>query len=98
MITEIAQIDIKPGMEQDFESGVAKAAPYFKAAQNCHGMVLERSIEKPNRYRLFVQWIAVEDHAVFRGSEGWQEWRKCVGHCFESAPQVEHVARVFTGF
>ena len=99
MITEIAQIDVKPGLEQEFEAGVAKAMPHFKAAKNCHGMALEKSIEKPSRYRLFVQWSSVEDHAVtFRNSEGWREWRKCVGHCFETPPQVEHVSQVYKGF
>ena len=30
MILEIAQIDVKPGMEAEFESGVAKAAPIWE--------------------------------------------------------------------
>ena len=47
MITEIAQIDVKPGMESDFETGVKNAAPIFKRAKGCHGMELRRSIEKP---------------------------------------------------
>jgi quinol monooxygenase YgiN len=99
MVTEIALIDVKPGMEAEFEAGVGKAAPVFQRAKGCRGMALERSIEKPSRYRLFVQWSSVEDHAVtFRNSEGWQEWRKCVGHCFENPPQVEHVSQVYKGF
>ena len=73
MITEIAQIDVKPGMEQEFEAGVAKAAPVFKRAKGCHGVALEKSIEKPSRYRLFVQWETVENHTVdFRGSADFQ--------------------------
>jgi heme-degrading monooxygenase HmoA len=59
MITEIAQIDVKPGMEAEFESGVAQAMPVFKRAKGCKGLVLEKSIEKPSRYRLFVQWETV---------------------------------------
>ena len=99
MITEIAQIDVKPGMEQDFEAGVAKAAPVFKRAKGCHGLTLEKSIEKPSRYRLFVQWETVDNHTVdFRGSADFQEWRKLVGHCFASPPQVEHVQQVVRGF
>ena len=31
MITEIAQIDVKPGMEAEFEVGVKKAAHCFSA-------------------------------------------------------------------
>jgi hypothetical protein len=56
MITEIAQIDVKPGMEAEFEAGMKNAAPIFKRAKGCHAMELQRSIEQPSRYRLFVTW------------------------------------------
>ena len=99
MILEIAQIDIKPGMESEFEAGVKSAAPIFKRAKGCHGMELQRSIEKPQRYRLFVKWDSVENHNVdFRGSPDFQEWRKLVGHCFASPPEVEHTAEAVKGF
>ena len=77
MILEIAQIDVKPGMEAEFEAGVAKAAPLFRRAKGCGGLELQRSIEKPNRYRLLVRWETLEDHTVaFRGSDDFQEWRR----------------------
>ena len=99
MIMEIAQIDVKAGMEADFEAGVKAAAPLFKRANGCAGMTLQRSHEKPQRYRLFVQWQTLENHTVdFRGSPDFQEWRKLVGHCFASPPEVEHVAEVVNGF
>ena len=98
MILEIARIDIKPGMESKFEAGVKAAAPIFKRAKGCQGMELQRSIEKPSRYRLFVKWQTVENHTVdFRGSPDFQEWRTCVGQFFESPPVVEHTAQVFKG-
>ena len=99
MITEIAQIDVKPGMEAEFETGVKNAAPVFQRAKGCHGLELQRSIEKPGRYRLFVKWATVENHTVdFRGSADFQEWRKHVAHCFASPPEVEHVIRCCKGF
>jgi quinol monooxygenase YgiN len=99
MITEIAQIDVKPGMEAEFENGVKNAAPVFQRAKGCRSMELRRSIEKPNRYRLFVGWDTVENHTVdFRGSPDFQEWRKHVAHCFASPPEVEHVNLVVEGF
>ncbi len=54
MITEIAQIGVKPGTEWEFETAVKNAAPIFKRAKGCRGVELKRSIEKPSRYRLFV--------------------------------------------
>jgi heme-degrading monooxygenase HmoA len=99
MILEIAQIDVKPGMEADFEAGVAKAAPLFQRAKGCHGMELQRSIEKPSRYRLFVRWETLEDHTVaFRGSADFQEWRRLVSHCFEHPPEVEHTRQAVHAF
>jgi len=99
MIREIAQIDVKPGLEAEFEAGVAKAVPIFRRAKGCTGLTLQRSIEQPTRYRLFVKWETVENHTIdFRGSPDFAEWRKLVGHCFASPPEVEHVREVVTGF
>lgn len=99
MVIEIAQIDVKPGMEAAFEAGVTAAIPVFKRSQGCRGLVLRRSIEKPQRYRLFVQWETLENHTVdFRNSTNFQEWRGLVGHCFAAPPDVEHVTDAVVGF
>lgn len=99
MVTEIAQIEVKPGMEAEFEAGVAKAAPLFKRAKGCTAMRLERSVEVPQRYRLFVAWNTLENHTVdFRNSPDFQEWRALVGHCFAAPPAVEHVSVAVKGF
>lgn len=99
MILEIAQIDVKPGMEAEFEAGVKSAAPVFERAKGCGGMTLQRSAEKPSRYRLFVKWETVENHTVdFRSSADFQEWRKLVAHCFAAPPDVEHLREVVHGF
>ena len=99
MIYEIAQIDVKPGSENEFEAGVRKAAPLFKRAKGCHSMKLERGIEKPDRYRLVVGWETLENHTVdFRGSADFQEWRSLVGHCFAAPPEVEHVQEVISSW
>ena len=64
MITEIAQIDIKPGSEKDFEAAVAKARAAFGRSKGFHGFELHKSIEKPQRYRLMVKWETLENHTV----------------------------------
>lgn len=99
MVTEIALIDVKPGMEAEFEAGVKAAAPLFQRAKGCRGMELQRSIEKPQRYRLFVKWDTLENHTVdFRGSADFTQWRELVGHCFATPPEVEHTAPAVQGF
>jgi heme-degrading monooxygenase HmoA len=99
MVLEIAHITVKAGMEQAFEQGVAKAVPVFARAKGCRGMELQRSIEKPKLYRLFVRWDTLENQTVdFRGSEDFKEWRGLVGDCFEGTPEVEHTQQVVKGF
>src|SRR4051794_37153479 len=98
MVLEIAQFEIKPGLEEAFEAGVKQAVPLFERAKGCKGLELQRSVEQPSRYRLFVQWETLENHTVYvRASADFQEWRTLVGHCFASPPEVEHVVPVLQG-
>ena len=95
MITEIAQIEVKPGTEKEFEAAVAKAKPLFLRAKGGKGIELHKSIEKPTRYRLVAKWDTLENHTVdFRGSEDYQAWRALVSPCFASPPEVEHTETV----
>lgn len=97
MITEIAQIEVKPGDEAAFEAAVGKARAAFGRAKGFHGLELHRSIEKPQRYRLMVKWDTLENHTVdFRGSENFAEWRGLVGSFFATPPEVEHTETVVT--
>ena len=97
MITEIAQIDVKPGTETDFEAAVAKARPLFMRAKGGLGIELHKSIEKPSRYRLMAKWATVENHTVdFRGSEDFATWRGLVGQYFAAPPEVEHTETVLS--
>lgn len=95
MILEIAQVDVRPGLEQDFEEGVRQAIPLFLRAAGFRAFQLRRVVENASRYQLVVTWDRVEDHTVsFMGSEDFTEWRRLVGHCFERLPTVEHSTEV----
>jgi heme-degrading monooxygenase HmoA len=99
MVFEMAQIEIKPGMESAFEHGVAQATPLFQRARGCRGMRLLKSVEQPSRYTLMVTWETVDDHVVhFRKSADFQEWRRLVGDFFVNPPQAGHVQVALTGF
>ena len=87
MITEIAQIEVKPGMETEFETGVKDAAPVFKRAKGCRGMELRRSIEHPSRYRLFVAWETLENHTV-----DFREFRRLPGMAQAGRPLLRFAA------
>ena len=78
MITEIAQIDVKPGTEKDFEAAVAKARPLFLRAKGGKGFELHKSIEKPSRYRCWqggTRWkITPSSSGVLRTSRRGVDW------------------------
>ena len=99
MITELADIHIKPGTDADFLAAVAQAAPLFQRARGCTAMRVEKRIEEPDNYVLIVAWNTLEDHEVhFRQSDDFQEWRRLAGGYFARAPQVTHTAAALTGF
>ncbi len=99
MVLEIVEIDIKPGQEAEFEAAAAKAPPFFKAAKGCMSFKLQRSVEYPTRYWLFVEWDTVDDHMIgFRNSDGFTQWRNLVGPYFDGAPRMEHAALTLHGF
>jgi len=92
MIRELAQVDVKPGTEEAFEAAVAKAVPLFARQRGYRSLQLLRVVERPQRYRLLVDWDSVEDHTVhFRGSPDFQEWRKLAGGFFATPPVVDHM-------
>ena len=99
MILEIAQIDVKAGSEAEFEAGIKQAAEIFRAAKGCVSFAVRRSIEKPQRYRLLIEWETLEAHTKdFTGSQAWKDYRALVSPCFEAPPSVEHTELVLRAF
>jgi heme-degrading monooxygenase HmoA len=91
MILEVAILDISPGQESEFQAAFANASPLISAMQGYVSHQLQRCVEKQNRYILLVNWEKLEDHTIgFRGSEGYQEWRKLLHHFYDPFPTVEH--------
>jgi len=95
MITEFAEIEVKPGLEAEFIAGVEKSKPAFLRSAGCRGVALTRGVENPAKFVLHVLWESVEHHMVtFRASPEFQEWRANVGHCFAAPPNVWHGEKV----
>lgn len=99
MILEIAQIDVKPGAEAEFEAGIRTASEIFRAAKGCLSFNVRKSVEKPQRYRLLIEWETLEAHTKdFTGSQAWQDYRALVSPTFEAPPSVEHTELVLSAF
>ena len=91
MILEVAILDIKPGMANEFETAFQAASAIIGSMPGYISLELQRCLETTNRYILLVRWQKLEDHTVgFRQSSEYQEWRSLLHHFYEPFPTVEH--------
>ena len=97
VITEQAALDVIPGREAEFEAAFATAKAIIAASRGFVSLRLLRCIETPNRYLLLVEWDTLEDHTEgFRGSAGYEEWKRLLHHFYDPFPTVEHYSAIFT--
>jgi heme-degrading monooxygenase HmoA len=95
MILEIATLNVRAGLEREFEAAFALASPIIASAAGHRSHQLQRCVEAPNRYALLVNWESLEAHTVgFRGSPEYQLWRQLLHHFYDHPPSVEHYALV----
>jgi heme-degrading monooxygenase HmoA len=91
MILEVAILDIKPGMANEFETAFKAASAIIGSMPGYISLELQRCLETANRYILLVRWQKLEDHTVgFRQSSEYQEWRSLLHHFYQPFPTVEH--------
>ena len=95
MILEVAILNVIPGREAEFESAFEQAQVIISSISGYRSHELHRCIETAARYILLVHWDKLEDHTIgFRGSPGYQEWKRLLHHFYDPFPVVEHFAAV----
>ncbi len=95
MILEVAILEVKPGMELQFENDFIKASKYISAIEGYFSHDLHRCLEQPNKYLLKVRWRTLEDHTIgFRTSPEYLEWKALLHHYYNPFPIVEHYENV----
>ncbi|MCP4140978.1 MAG: antibiotic biosynthesis monooxygenase [Chloroflexi bacterium] len=96
MILEVAILDVKPGLEKEFEEAFGKAQKIISSMKGYVSHQLQNCLEKENRYILLVNWETLEDHTEgFRNSDEYQEWKKLLHHFYDPFPTVEHYESVY---
>ncbi len=91
MILEVATLDVKPGMTQEFEAAFNEAQSIISAMPGYISHELQLCVENDNRYILLVRWKTLEDHTVgFRNSEEYKRWSQLLHHFYDPFPTVEH--------
>jgi heme-degrading monooxygenase HmoA len=94
-ILEQAVLDVRPGRAEAFEVAFAQARAIISAVPGFGGLSLSRSLERPDRFLLLVRWATLEDHTEgFRGSAGYQEWKRLLHDFYDPFPEVEHFVQV----
>ena len=90
-VLELATVDIKPGMNAEFEQNLEKAQAVISQSKGYLGHDFKKCIEQQNRYVLLIRWESIEAHTIgFRESELFKEWRGLIGPFLENPPVVLH--------
>ena len=91
MILEVAVLDVKENLTNDFEYNFKEAEKIISSMNGYISHQLKKCIENKNRYLLTVNWKTIEDHNIgFRESKEYQEWKSLLHHFYEPFPTVEH--------
>ena len=91
MILEVAILDVKPGLEIDFEAAFETAQKIIVGMEGYISHQLKKCVEGPSRYLLTVEWETLEHHTIgFRKSLQYQEWRALLHHFYDPFPEVQH--------
>lgn len=91
MILEVALLNVRDGLEPEFEAAFAQASPIIASMPGYISHQLQRCVEAPNRYVLLVNWTSLEAHTVgFRSSPEYQRWKQLLHHFYDPFPTVEH--------
>ncbi|KMY51738.1 antibiotic biosynthesis monooxygenase family protein [Peribacillus loiseleuriae] len=95
MILEAAFLQVKQGLEDEYEETFRKASKIISSMDGYVTHSLQRCLEVEGKYLLLVTWGSLEDHTVgFRESAEYQEWKKLLHHYYDPFPTVEHFEKV----
>ncbi|MRX56673.1 antibiotic biosynthesis monooxygenase [Bacillus idriensis] len=91
MILEAVLLQVKQGMEKEYEDAFRRASPIISSMKGYISHDLQRCLEVKGKYLLLVKWDSLEDHTNgFRQSPEYQEWKELLHHFYDPFPTVEH--------
>jgi heme-degrading monooxygenase HmoA len=90
MITEIADLPVAPGREDDFAAAYAEGTKLLLAAPGCRAARLIRGVESPSRFIAIVEWDSADHHTAYMESDNFRRFGALIGHFFAGPVSVEH--------
>ena len=95
MILEAVMLNVKLGLEDDFETAFKKASTIISSMDGYLSHELHRCLEVKSQYLLLVRWENLESHTIgFRESAEYQQWKILLHHFYEPFPTVEHFQQI----
>ncbi|GGH19339.1 antibiotic biosynthesis monooxygenase family protein [Paenibacillus segetis] len=95
MILEVAELHVKPGTINDFESQFRKASKIISQMNGYLEHELHKCVEEENKYILLVKWRSITDHEIgFRKSPQYEEWKALLHHFYDPFPTVQHYVQI----
>ena len=96
MILEVAILNVKPSLSNNFEKDFKKASSYISSIKGYKGHSLKKCVEEENKYILLVNWESIDDHEIgFRKSPAYLKWKELLHHYYDPFPVVEHYETVY---
>ncbi|CAM4334565.1 antibiotic biosynthesis monooxygenase [Bacillus manliponensis] len=97
MILEAVMLQVKEGLEQEYENAFKEASPIISSMKGYINHELQKCIEVRGKYLLLVKWETLEDHTIgFRKSPEYEKWKELLHHFYEPFPVVEHFEMIQT--
>lgn len=98
MILEVAMLQVKPDLTNEFETNFKIASKLISQMKGYVHHELQKCVEEESKYILLVKWETLEDHTQgFRGSKAYLEWKSLLHHFYDPFPVVEHYTNVDLG-
>lgn len=95
MVLEVAILQIKPELIEQFEPAFREASKIISKMKGYINHELQKCLEDEYKYILLVRWETLEDHVKgFRESEEYKEWKGLLHHFYEPFPVVEHYINI----
>lgn len=80
MLTERAELQIKPGSEDDFAAAMReRGIPLLKAVPGVKSARFGRGVENPDKFILLVEWESMDAHRAFQNAAANGELRQLIG-------------------
>ena len=91
MVLEVAILNIKEGLSEEFERIFKKASLIISSMKGYISHQLKKCIEHENQFILLVQWKILENHDIgFIKSPEYQDCKILLHQFYEPFPEVLH--------